>query len=57
MLLLMMLWWIDGSAGAVSSKKEDLERRGIFNDKGYGDGSLKHFFFWLKIVLKIFGKH
>jgi len=28
-----------------------------FRDKGYGDGSLKKFFFMLKIVLATFGKY
>lgn len=32
--------------------------RGLFHDdKKYGDGSLKKFFFMLKVILKIFGKH
>lgn len=28
-----------------------------YYDKKYGDGSLKKFFFMLKIILTIFGKH
>lgn len=28
-----------------------------YRDKGYGDGSLKKFFFMLKIVLATFGKY
>lgn len=29
----------------------------LHNDKQYGDGSLKKFFFMLKIILTLFGKH
>lgn len=29
----------------------------LYKDKQYGDGSLKNFFFMLKIILTLFGKH
>lgn len=49
-------------AQAVAVYPENLyngtsERGFLYDDKKYGDGSLKKFFFMLKIILKLFGKH
>ena len=43
----------------VRSQSHNIVKRHFkfYNDKKYGDGSLKNFFIMLKIILTIFGKH
>lgn len=53
--------WSDAEAAPLrsSSTTHHVDKRGIhfYQDKGYGDGSMKHFFIMLKVMLAIFGKN
>lgn len=61
---LVILLHVGAQAAAVQSAIHNMElsertsERGfLYDDKKYGDGSLKKFFFMLKVILKLFGKH
>lgn len=57
-LIAVTFLWADSEASPTPSRHYITKRtRNFYQDKGYGDGSMKHFFIMLKIVLKIFGKH
>lgn len=55
-LIAVTFLWTDSEAHPVPHHVMK-RTRNFYQDKGYGDGSMKHFFIMLKIVLKIFGKH
>ena len=58
-LIAVTFLWADSEASPTPSRHHYITKRtrNFYQDKGYGDGSMKHFFIMLKIVLKIFGKH